>query len=284
MLIREKARKALCALGDIPLDLLCYTGLLAESDEAGLWPRVIGKPSGSRVVVLAPHPDDDVIGCGGTLIKHHEAGDRITSIYLTDGRKGVPSHPEEEVVALRQEEARSAACVIGIDELVFLKHRDYELTGDSASAEELGRLLRGFRPDVIYLPHFLDLHRDHRATQGLFDLVCRREPLESVCLAYEAWSPLVPNRIVDISEQLETKCAAIAAHASQIAAIDYVHLFRGLAAYRSLLASSTLGKTGRTKEGKNREEREVRYAEAFFEFKACDFPRLYRRIQRGGRR
>ena len=90
-------------------------------------PILIDKPEGSKVLVLSPHQDDDIFGCGGVLHKHHLAGDYIVSVYLTDGRKGgTESESDEQITLKRREEAHKAADIIGINRLVFMDKEDYK--------------------------------------------------------------------------------------------------------------------------------------------------------------
>ncbi len=222
--------------------------------EMAVYPELIDKPSGSVVLVLSPHPDDDVIGCGGTLYKHHLAGDEITTAYLTDGRKGDPTFPDEHgLVKERQEEAREAAKIIGIDNLVFLNHRDLELRKSKETTGEMTELLKKIKPDIVYLPFFLDNHPDHIATNEIFVAACRNMECEFECYAYEVWTPLMPNRVVDISEHIQKKIDAIKQHKTQIKQIDYAVKITGLNAYRSMTVSN------------------ASYAEAFFSCKPQEY-------------
>ena len=92
-----------------------------------------------NLLVLSPHPDDDIIGCGGTLRRYHEEGAAITVVYMTDGRKGGGTYDEEELVLVRKEEAAKAASIIGVDKLIFLDNKDAELSANKHSVRELSR-------------------------------------------------------------------------------------------------------------------------------------------------
>src|SRR5262245_23863247 len=75
-------------------------------------PELLEKPEGTRVLVVAPHADDEALGCGGTLAKHHIAGDRITVVFMTDGGKGeemAGGVTGQALVELREQEAQAAA-------------------------------------------------------------------------------------------------------------------------------------------------------------------------------
>lgn len=227
--------------------------------ETAVYPELLDKPQGAAVLVLSPHPDDDVVGCGGTLCKHHLSGNEITIIYLTDGRKGDPTFTNEQgLVKERQKEAREAAKIIGIDNLVFLNHRDLKLRKSEETAGEMIELLDKIKPDIIYLPFFLDNHPDHIATNEIFVAACKNMECKFECYAYEIWTPLMPNRVVDISEHIEKKIDAIKQHKTQLKHINYVAKIKGLNAYRSITVPN------------------ARHVEAFFSCKPQEYIKLFK--------
>ena len=90
------------------LGFLLRLGLKGKSEL--FLPTLIEKPEANRVLVLAPHPDDDVIGCGGTLCKHVQADDEVMVAYMTDGSRGTIDLRESvNLVAKRNGEAQKAA-------------------------------------------------------------------------------------------------------------------------------------------------------------------------------
>jgi LmbE family N-acetylglucosaminyl deacetylase len=210
-------------------------------------PVVINKPEGSTILVLSPHPDDDVIGCGGTLYKHHLAGDHITVAYITDGRKGSPKPTDEEIlVHERRQEATAAANIIGIEKTVFLDNRDMELMRNDNTIKQMLQLIVDCDPDIIYLPSFFDNHQDHIATNKIFTSACGKIKKTYQCYAYEVWTPLIPNRLVDISDCIDVKIAAIRQHQSQVIHINFMDKISGLNAFRTITAPK------------------LKYAEAFY--------------------
>jgi len=222
--------------------------LLDEQDKP---PRPVADFTAGPVLVIAPHIDDEVIGCGGTIRRHVLAGAPTTVVYMTDGSKGNTSlygqglppkavvQAEQEHVVRRKEEARQATTILGVDEIVFLDQPDGQLEPTPELIATLTTLLQKIRPGVIYLPSVLDGHRDHWATNRIFRDVWKH--LESmalgvpICRSYECWTPLLPNRLVDISEVFEVKLRALEQFESQNTHTDYVHTTTGLNAYRSML-------------------------------------------------
>ena len=77
-----------------------------------------------NIMVIAPHPDDEAVGCGGTIRLHAERGDRVTAVFLTSGELGLPHLPPETACRIREDEAAVAAEVLGIAALSFLRWPD----------------------------------------------------------------------------------------------------------------------------------------------------------------
>lgn len=221
------------------------------------------------VLVIAPHMDDEAIGCGGTIIRHRAAGAAVTVVYMTDGARGNPQmRRDESLIARRKGEAREAARLLGGPDLVFLDQPERELSGNGRAAALIARQLDRVDPAVVYLPWALDGHPDHIAT-------CRAASRALVRVAgagpgpgprvreYEVWSPLTANCLVDITAQLDTKLEALGRFTSQLTDMDYVHVARGLGMYRSLFHLHGRGA-----------------AEAFFECSVAGQAALLRRLPR----
>ncbi len=198
-------------------------------------PKVVKKPSGKRILVLAPHFDDDVIGCGGTLYKHTQAGDMVTIVYLTDGRLGDPTNPDKDMVTqLRKEEAREATSILGIKDLIFLDQRETNLIVTDELVNCLSKIFKQFGPDLVYLPSFLDNHIDHLALNRVFLEVAGKLKIKFNICAYEVWTPLLPNIIVDIGDIILIKEEALKQYKTQIKQVDYVATTIALNRYRSI--------------------------------------------------
>lgn len=201
------------------------------------YPERVDVPPGSRIVVLAPHPDDDVLGCGGTLAKHVAMGASVSVIYLTDGRKGDPTFAsEDELVLERQREALAAAAVLGIRQIDFLGARDQELRASAETVASLRNALLRRVPDLVYVPFFLDNHVDHFETNRVFIHAVREYTGALMVAAYETWTPLIPNVVVDITDTIGLKERALECHRTQLKVIDQRSAFRGLNAYRAAFA------------------------------------------------
>jgi N-acetylglucosamine malate deacetylase 1 len=233
---------------------------------------LVWDPKGKRVLVLAPHMDDEVIGCGGALVKHIRNGAEAKVVFMTDGRFGSKSiqelSPEElkkrqtRLVQTRKEEARLALKTLGVQESVFLDAEDGQLSSTAAIRERLAKILNSMQPDVVYLPFFLEGHPDHKATSQILVDATRDSKLEFDCFGYEVWTPLFPNCLVDIDDVVEVKKEALNHYKSQLTDVDYLHSSLGLNAYRS---SALL-------------DCQSRYVEAFFQAPLKDYRKLHQRF------
>lgn len=187
--------------------------------------------NGPRVLVLSPHPDDDVFACGGTLIKHLRQGHAVKIVYLCNGGKGISGMSEQHAAAIRRQEAIAATSVLGIAEenLYFMDEPDGRLHIAKQALGCLQSIIGDFHPDLIYLPSFIDNHPDHVSTNRILKAI---NPGNTFIAAYELWTPIVPNLLVDISNEIEQKMKAMKAHKSQLAELNYLDAITGLNRYR----------------------------------------------------
>jgi LmbE family N-acetylglucosaminyl deacetylase len=203
-------------------------------------PERITKPPGSRVLVIAPHPDDETIGCGGTLYKHALARDEVVIAFMTDGSKGDPFCIErgDALVLRRKREARGVQAAMGTSELVFLDHPDTHLSAQSSAPDEVASLLDRLQPDILYVPSFLDTHVDHRATFDIAALAVEQYGKELTVYIYEVLSPIPANCVVEID--IEKKVDWIRLYTSQLDEDGFNEAAsRSLAKYRAI--SNLLG-------------------------------------------
>lgn len=190
----------------------------------------------STVIVVAAHPDDEAIGCGGALHRHTLDGDRVRGIFLTSGEAG--GHGIADPGATREREARDAAAILGISELEFWREPDGRLRARAALVERLALAIRRSRAAVVYAPHRDDDHPDHRAAARISRLAAAAAGRHTQLRHYEIWSPMARvDYVVDISEVLEVKRRAIRAYESQCAVMRFDEAFTGLARYRGEMHS-----------------------------------------------
>ena len=241
-------------------------------------PIATDRPPGKRVLVLAPHPDDECIGSGGTLCKYVDAGADIRVAVLTDGCQGNPElrrlarndparlSMENELVVRRKQETLAALEILGVREHDFLEAKDGALHREVPKiAKKLVNILSEWRPDVVLLPFLTDRHTDHFATNRCFLEAVEQLDASWVkalhCLGYEIWSPIYANVQVDITATMDRKRQALNCYKSQLEHNDYLAGVEGLNRFRAVS-----GLTG------------GRYAEAFFHAPLSIYKNIYRNL------
>jgi LmbE family N-acetylglucosaminyl deacetylase len=192
-----------------------------------------------NVLVMAPHPDDEALGCGGTIALHAARGDRVAAVFLTSGELGLRHLPREEAWRVREQEAAAAAAILGVRGLTFLHRPDWFLEKEVAQAAAgLWPVVEREAPDRIYLPHGREGHGDHRACGPILRaaLAGYRGRLPEV-FTYEVWTPLEEYDLAeDISAVMKVKLQAVRCYQSQLTAFRYDRAIRGLNQYRGAMA------------------------------------------------
>ena len=189
-----------------------------------------------QVLVLSPHPDDDVFGLGGTITKLISTGAEISVAYFCDGSGGVAEVGGKrnlDLIELRRNEAKKAGEILKISEQVFFGYPDGKLSAGTSVNLALDDLIKRVKPDIIFVPSFLDNHPDHRAVNEILINVLSQEKFEGGIWAYEVWTPIFANRIVNITSNIETKKQAMATQKSQLKARNYDQAILGLNQYRA---------------------------------------------------
>lgn len=190
-----------------------------------------------NVLVIAPHPDDESIGCGGAICLHVKCGDRVTAVFLTSGELGLKQFPKEKAWAIRESEATKAAEVLGLADLTFLRKPDWYL-GDriKEAAAALKPLLQAAAPDLIYLPHEGEWHPDHKAAAPIVRAALGRTAVS--LRGYEIWSPITQyDHYENISSVMTRKLRAVRCHRSQMKEFPYDRAISGLNQYRGAIAA-----------------------------------------------
>lgn len=193
-----------------------------------------------RVLVFAPHPDDEVAGPGGCIALHRRQGDAVRVVVASTGSAGDPERRFDAATyaARRERESRAGLVELGVEDAIYWGLPDNcEL---SESDREWGRQLAAaavaaFAPTLVYVPWECEGHPDHHNLHTIVCAALQRTGFAGQVLGYEVWNAMVPDAVVDITEVAECKRRAIRAHASQTAYVDFEHAILGLNAYRSMV-------------------------------------------------
>ncbi len=203
-----------------------------RSDEA-----LPGKPEtveARRVLVLAPHYDDEILGCGGLLADLLERGADVVVVYLSDSAASGDLPGREEVARRRRQEAAAVEALFG------WRSEHLELTDGrlevGAVTDALAELVATHLPDLVLAPSPIEVSADHRAAaRAVYDLLHTQRPegpVQQLCY-YEVNQPLRPNLLVDVSRWLPRLETAMELYASQQELHDYRRAGIGLRRYRT---------------------------------------------------
>jgi LmbE family N-acetylglucosaminyl deacetylase len=187
------------------------------------------------ILVVAAHPDDEVLGCGGTIARHADAGDLVRVLIVAEGatsRQGQRDRAEaaDELTGLAQA-AQTASTILGAVgvELMDLPDNRLDSLARLDLIKQIEKRIARDQPQVVYVHHAGDVNVDHRRLHEAVVTACRPIPGQPVrrLLSFEVASstewqppgsapPFHPNWFVDISSQWERKCLALEAYASEM--------------------------------------------------------------------
>lgn len=185
-------------------------------------------------LIVAPHADDESLGCGGVISLLRKYGQNVFILLLSDGTLSHPNskeYPAEKLRDLRESELLAAAAILGVEakSIIFCRYRDRDVAGNlhagfESALKDISRVLEIIKPQSIFLPWRRDPHPDHLAA---YQLVSEANNKRAKLYEYTIWlqelgeekdaptlEEVIPFRL-DISSVLEQKLAAVAAHQSQ---------------------------------------------------------------------
>lgn len=194
-------------------------------------PQALDLSQARKVLVFVPHPDDETLGCGGTLARLASLCP-VKVVLVTDG-SGAGGLPDG-AGAVRQAEFVRALARLGVTDSVQLNQPDGAFESSPALQTQVLQLLQDYQPDWVLLPSPLDYHRDHVRIAAFLEPLCRRTASVKQLVFYEIWAPVPATHVVDITDQVETKRLALMEHATALACGDYQRAVDGLNNYRGL--------------------------------------------------
>jgi LmbE family N-acetylglucosaminyl deacetylase len=181
-----------------------------------------------RVLVIAPHPDDEVLGCGGIIKRLTDSGIRVTVLVASRGKEKLYS--EERILNVRKQ-ALEAHRILGVRNTVFFDYPapELDLVSISELSSSISKIITREKPDTVFLPHHGDIHHDHRAIFNA-GLVASR-PVNDCSVKYvfcyetlseSEWAPpfgaevFIPQMFVNITKEFSHKIDAMRCYTSQI--------------------------------------------------------------------
>jgi len=176
--------------------------------------------SNSRVLVLAPHHDDPIIGCGGTMCKLAKRGAHVKVLYMTDYSYESNIGPSCGLVPIDPKEAEDALARLRCFEAEHLNLPCMAIQCDAENSRRLYRVIEYYSPDLVFIPSFQDIHPDNQMT-GLLAAHALKEYGGCLTLySYEVWGGLFPNVTVEITDVMEEKIGALKARHTQAKLVD----------------------------------------------------------------
>jgi LmbE family N-acetylglucosaminyl deacetylase/glycosyltransferase involved in cell wall biosynthesis len=192
---------------------------------------------GERLLVIAPHPDDEIIGCGGLIALHTNEKRAVRVVVVTDGAEA-GNAGSGDYRQRREEETARGLAFVGSPETTFLRFHDRQVFDNLEQiSTALAAEIESFAPDLIAVPAPTEIHPDHRGVCRAFLQALRSSTASSTLTRvafYEVSRPITPNVLVDITPVAVEKYQGIEEHQSQSELRRYTSFARGLNAYRSM--------------------------------------------------
>ncbi|HEV8632192.1 MAG TPA: PIG-L family deacetylase [Thermoanaerobaculia bacterium] len=214
-------------------------------------PGVPERVMARSALVVAPHYDDEVLGCGGLVAQLAASGAAVRVLFLSDGSGGSEEVGDRAAYARRRrEESAAALAELGVKGVEHLELPDGQLAAALPEIERgLRRALLAFRPELVLAPSPLEATADHRAAFGaLFAVLSPLRPRDELHLVvkatrfllYEVNHPAYPDLLVDVSAQVPVLARAMAAYPSQEERHPYLAAALGLRRWRALSLPATV--------------------------------------------
>ena len=204
------------------------------------------KSSEEAVLVVAAHPDDEVLGCGGTMARHAAMGHVVHTIFIADGEG---ARQEKAKIAARYQMAEKAAKTLGAQPPIFAGFADQRLDTHALSdiAKPIEQAVREIRPTIVYTHHRGDLNLDHQIVHEATMVACRPLPGSSIKVlwAYEVlsathWaapnsqSSFEPQCVVNIADYVDKKKAALEHYTNELCEFPHARSVKSVMALAHL--------------------------------------------------
>jgi LmbE family N-acetylglucosaminyl deacetylase len=189
-------------------------------------------------LIVAPHPDDETLGCGGTIALLRQNGISVHFLFVSDGTMSHPNsleYPAPRLMKVREEEAKQAVLTLGGDvkNIEFLRLKDTQVPNEEddlfmETVQKIVKWMDKIKPETVFVPWEKDPHRDHQATWRIMSEAMKHVQAKPRFLEYPIWLwelgkpedleliDRMEKFTIDIAETLDIKKRALAAHVSQV--------------------------------------------------------------------
>ena len=209
-----------------------------------------------KVLVFSAHPDDEIIGCGGSLKLLANWGAEINVVIATAGDSGIsPCYFNKNNISdIRWNESQKTKEIIGIKELLSLGYKTQELTNNKKIFHQCITIIRKLKPDLVMIHSAKDKHRDHKtlanismeavwkAWENIMPDLGKRHKVRETWI-YEIVDPLDrPDIVINIDQTIDTKLECLSYHVSQQEILEGIqHYLKGLAMVRGFSIGCLFG-------------------------------------------
>ena len=177
-----------------------------------------------KILVIAPHPDDEMLGAGGTLIKAIKQGIHVKVVYITSGKENQHLILEKETVAISEKIGYTTH---------FLKYSVGAIPDTEEPARQMAKVIADYQPDICFISALFDDHPEHRLVNKLLLIAYKNQwlPKQMMMWGYQVYSTILPNVVIDITAEKDLKAEAINLWETQKSSRDFAHYILGLNAF-----------------------------------------------------
>jgi len=202
-----------------------------------------------RIIIIAPHHDDEVIGCGGNICLHNQKGDEVIVVFVFAGWSAIPSIGNKSKATQKiQEEAMKVANVLKVDSVRELNLPDRSFSFGEYALHKLIKMLRDINGcDMLYIPHEKEGDHEHRivneliheaiwlASSDYLPILGKKISSPDIILGYEVWTPLLQYQLaIDITPVISCKKKALEIYETQLKIKNWLKGCVGLNVYRGI--------------------------------------------------
>ena len=184
-------------------------------------------PKNKKILILAPHPDDEVLGCGGLILLLLNNKCQINIFCLTSGEKREQNFREKEFKSIWEKK---------INKYIFFRYNDNGILNNQKDIKKVRSKIIELKPDIILTPFILDDHVDHTNTNKVF-LNLNDDLLNIKIWSYQVYSSILSNYYLNITNVQKKKFQLMKKYKSQMRNFDYINWNRGLNAWSSRFAN-----------------------------------------------